>query len=265
MKTYVKLVLTATLTVFATAAVAGKSLCRNLWKFDASKSKITQGQTVAFTAESAGTIQITQGGQSYSFKPDGSTSKTPFGGTVVWTKIRRQHLEGREIHEGLNRAGHRHLEVGGRSGKSVAVSSTGTKPNGDSFSESETLVRVTTGTRFLRQVEEYEGFEQRTGYQSDRGQRRRRDHLEHPGNKGFAGTQIRWKGRSSYRSHRSGWFDIVGHKDQPHGVCNRGKDERKGRLERDKHSLSGRQDADASRQSGWRIGAHHRRLSEAVS
>jgi hypothetical protein len=85
MKTYVKLVLTATLTVFATAAVAENPFA-GTWKFDASKSKVT-GHTVTFTTESAGTIQVTAEGQSYSFKPDGSAAKTPFGDTVVWTKI----------------------------------------------------------------------------------------------------------------------------------------------------------------------------------
>ena len=261
MKIYVKLVLTATLTVFATAAVAENPFA-GTWKFDASKSKIT-GHTVTFTTESAGTIQVTAGGQSYSFKPDGSAAKTPFGDTVVWTKIDDSTWKA-VYTEGLNCAGHRHLEVGrGRQERGSFLHRN--KAQRGFFLRIRDVCPGYDGNRFVRQMEEYEGFEQRTGYHSDRGQRRRRDHLEHSGNKGFAATQIRWKGRSSYRSHRSGWFDIVGHKDQPEGVCNRGKDERKGRLERDRHSLSGWQDADASRQSGWRIGAHHRRLSEAVS
>jgi hypothetical protein len=74
MRTYLKLVLTATLTVLATAAVAENPFA-GTWKFDASKSKIT-GHAVTFIAESAGRIQVTEGGQSYSFKPDGSASKT---------------------------------------------------------------------------------------------------------------------------------------------------------------------------------------------
>jgi hypothetical protein len=145
MKTYVKLVLTATLTVFATAAVAENPFA-GTWKFDASKSKIT-GHTVTFTAESAGTIQITEGGQSYSFKPDGSASKTPFGDTVVWTKI--DDSAWKAVYTKDSTVLDTDIWKLAADGKSAEVSSTGTKPNGDSFSESETFVRVTTGTGFL--------------------------------------------------------------------------------------------------------------------
>jgi hypothetical protein len=145
MKTYVKLFLTAALTVFATAAVAENPFAGN-WKFDASKSKIT-GHTVTFTAESAGTIQMTEGGQSYSFKPDGSAAKTPFGDTVAWTKI--DDSTWKAVYSKDSTVLDTDIWKLATDGKSADISSSGTKPNGDSFSESETFVRVTTGKGFL--------------------------------------------------------------------------------------------------------------------
>jgi hypothetical protein len=142
MRTCVKLVLTATLTALATAAVAENPFA-GTWKFDASKSKIT-GHTTTFTAESAGTIQVTSGGQSYSFKPDGSASKTPFGDTALWTKI--DDSTWKAVYEKDSTVLDTDIWKLAADSKSVEVSSTGTKPNGDSFSESERFVRVTPGT-----------------------------------------------------------------------------------------------------------------------
>jgi hypothetical protein len=145
MRTYVKLVLAATLTAFATAAVAENPFAGN-WKFDASKSKIT-GHTVTFAVEPAGTIQVTEGGQSYSFKPDGSASKTPFGDTVMWTKI--DGSTWKAVYKKDSMVLDTDLWKLAADGKTVEVSSTGTKPNGDSFSESETFARITPGTGFF--------------------------------------------------------------------------------------------------------------------
>ncbi len=145
MRTCVKLVLAATLTLLATTAVAENPFA-GTWKFDASKSKIT-GHTVTFTAESAGTIQVTQGGQSYSFKHDGSASKTPFGDTVAWTKI--DDSTWKSVYTKDSTVLDTDIWKLAADGKSVEVSSTGTKPNGDSFSESETFIRVTTGSGFF--------------------------------------------------------------------------------------------------------------------
>ena len=145
MRTCVNLVLAATLTLLATTAVAENPFA-GTWKFDASKSKIT-GHTVTFTAESAGTIQVTQGGQSYSFKPDGSATKTPFGDTVAWTKM--DDSKWKAVYKKDSTVLDTDVWKLSGDGKSVEVSSTGTKPNGDSFSESETFIRVTTGSGFF--------------------------------------------------------------------------------------------------------------------
>src|SRR5215469_13139724 len=85
MRTYAKLAITAACAVLTASAVAENPFA-GTWKFDASKSKIT-GQTVTFTAEPGGAVKVTAAGQSYSFKPDGSATPTPFGDMVAWTKI----------------------------------------------------------------------------------------------------------------------------------------------------------------------------------
>ena len=85
MRTCARLGIAAALAMLTASAVAENPFA-GTWKFDASKSKIT-GQTVTFTAEAGGAIKTTAAGQSYSFKPDGSQTPTPFGDTVAWTKI----------------------------------------------------------------------------------------------------------------------------------------------------------------------------------
>src|SRR4051795_3381453 len=85
MRTCARLAVATAFAVLAVSAVAENPFA-GTWKFDASRSKIT-GHTVTFTAEPGGTIRVTAGGQSYSFKPDGSATKTPFGDMAAWTRI----------------------------------------------------------------------------------------------------------------------------------------------------------------------------------
>jgi len=145
MRTHLKLFLAAAFALLATSAVAENPFA-GTWKFDASKSRIT-GRTITFTSESTGMVQVTEGGQSYSFKLDGSEAKTPFGDTVVWTKS--DDVTWKAVYSRGSTVLDTDIWKLSSDGKIAEVSSTGTKPNGDSFSESETFVRTAAGTGFF--------------------------------------------------------------------------------------------------------------------
>ena len=145
MRTYARLVITTSFAVLTASAVAENPFA-GTWKFDASRSKVT-GPTVTFTAGAGGAVKVTAGGQSYSFKPDGSATPTPFGNTVAWTKI--DDNTWKAVYTKDSTVLDTDTWKLAADGKTALVSSTGTKPNGDSFSESETYARVTPGTGFL--------------------------------------------------------------------------------------------------------------------
>jgi len=145
MRTYARLVIAAAFAVLTASAVAENPFA-GTWKLDASRSKIT-GQTVTFTAEPGGAVKVTAFGQSYSFKLDGSATTTPFGDTAAWTRIddntwKAVHTKGSTVLD---------TETWklAADGKTADVSNTGTKPNGESFSESASYARVTEGKSFF--------------------------------------------------------------------------------------------------------------------
>jgi hypothetical protein len=114
------------------------------WKIDYSQSKITGG-TVTFTPEAAGKVRLTEGGQSYSFKADGSDATNPFGETVQWKQMDDHNWksftkEGSEVVTDTWTLG--------SEGKTLDVATTGTRPNGDAINESESFTRVTPGKGF---------------------------------------------------------------------------------------------------------------------
>jgi len=133
-----KLCVAAALT-FVTVAALAENPFAGTWKVDYSKSKLTGG-TVTFAPAASGEIQITAGGQSYSFKPDGSAVTTPFGDTAEWTKIDDKTWKA------VYKKGSTVLDTDAwklsDDGKKLEVTSTGTKPNGDQFNESETYTRI---------------------------------------------------------------------------------------------------------------------------
>ena len=80
-----KLCVAAALT-FVTAVAVAENPFAGTWKVDYSKSKLTGG-TITFAPAASGEIRMTAGGQSYSFKLDGSDAISPFGDTAQWTKV----------------------------------------------------------------------------------------------------------------------------------------------------------------------------------
>jgi hypothetical protein len=115
------------------------------WKIDYSKSHVT-GQTITFTPEAAGKILITQGGRSYSFKPDGSDATNTFGDTEQWTKV-DDHTWQTVTKEGSETV--TNTWKVSDDGKMLDVTTSGTRPNGDQINESVSYARIAPGKGLL--------------------------------------------------------------------------------------------------------------------
>jgi hypothetical protein len=132
--------------LLATTAALAENPFAGTWKIDYSKSKMT-GSTVTFAPAGAGAIRLTESGMSYSFKPDGSDVTTPFGDPAQWTKVDDMTWKA-VLKKGSMTLDNDTWKLAD-DGKSIKVSSTGTKPNGDQFNEEETFVRMTPGKGFF--------------------------------------------------------------------------------------------------------------------
>lgn len=145
MHTRTKLALLAGLTLITAAAFAENPFA-GTWKVDLAKSKLT-GRTVTFAPAGPGEVRITEGGQSYTFKTDGSDATTPFGDTANWTKVDDKTWKA------VFKKGSTVLDTDtwklSDDGKTISVNSTGTKPNGDTFNDNEEYTRVTEGQSFF--------------------------------------------------------------------------------------------------------------------
>jgi hypothetical protein len=124
-----------------TAAAMAENPFVGTWKIDFSQSKLT-GQTVTFTPEAAGKVRITEGGRSYSFKPDGSDATNSFGETEQWTKVDDHTWQS------VTKTGPETVTDTWKvsdDGKMLDVSASGTRPNGDQINESTSFTRVVSG------------------------------------------------------------------------------------------------------------------------
>ena len=136
-----RLAIVAALTL-ATTALAQSPLA-GTWKFNASKSKLT-GDTFHFDPAGEGSVKVTGGGQSYTFKTDGSGTTTPMGNTAEWTKVDDNTWK-EVVKKGSTTLSTNTYQLGA-DGKSINITSTGTKPNGDSFNDTSTYTRI-SGTK----------------------------------------------------------------------------------------------------------------------
>ena len=125
-----------------TVAFAQNPLVGN-WKFNQGKSKIT-GDTLHFASEADGAIKCTSGGMSYTFKLDGGPSTTGLGNTAEWTKIDDSTWQNVLKKDSTNLSTDT-LKLS-PDGKSLELTSAGTKPNGDSFKDTSTYTRI-AGTK----------------------------------------------------------------------------------------------------------------------
>lgn len=122
----------------ATVAAAQSPLAGS-WKFNAKKSQLT-GDTIKFAPESKGMVRVTSGGQSYSFKPDGSDTATPMGYTAQWKKV-DDHTWKQTVMNGSTKLSENTYTLSG-DGKTITLTSEGTKPNGEKFNDSSTYTRM---------------------------------------------------------------------------------------------------------------------------
>jgi hypothetical protein len=137
-------ILTAIVSIAATAAA--QSPLAGTWKFNAEKSKLT-GDTIHFASVGEGSVRVTSGGQSYSFKPDGSDTTTPMGSTAQWKKLDDQTWQ-QVVKTGSVVLGTTTYKLSDN-GNTMTLTSEGTKPNGDSFHDSATYTRIDGTKGFL--------------------------------------------------------------------------------------------------------------------
>ena len=112
------------------------------WKLNTAKSKFT-GLTTTYEMLPTGEMQTTSEGQSYKFKADGKEYPATFGAGATWKQIDPTSWETTYRFNGAV------LSVDttriSADGKTMTVTSKGTKPNGEAFNDSTTLQRTSGG------------------------------------------------------------------------------------------------------------------------
>ena len=116
------------------------------WKFNKEKSKLS-GDTITFAAAASGSVRVTGGGMSYSFKPDGSDATNASGGMSAWSKV--DDSTWREVVKINGKVIVTNTYKLGRDGKTMNISSQGTKPNGDAMNDSADYTRVLGAKGFM--------------------------------------------------------------------------------------------------------------------
>jgi hypothetical protein len=123
-------------------AVAADNPFAGTWKVNKDKSKMV-GDVVRFAPAADGAVRTTQGAVSYTFKPDGSETTTPYG-AAAWKKIddntwqEIDKVKGNEVADSTWKLS--------ADGKTLEVESKGKKANGDSFDVTATYTRM-AGTK----------------------------------------------------------------------------------------------------------------------
>jgi plastocyanin len=129
----------------ATTAALAQNPFAGTWKVDYSKSHVT-GQTLSFAPEGDGQVRITEASNSYTFKPDGTDTKDSFGDTVQWKQMDDHNWK--EFDKEGNMLITTTFTLSG-DGKTMEVSSSGTRPNGQQIDEKETFARIAAGKNFF--------------------------------------------------------------------------------------------------------------------
>jgi hypothetical protein len=92
-------------------------------------------------------VRVASGGQSYTFKPDGSDTITPTGNTAQWKKIDDQTWQ-QIVKKGSTELVENTYKLS-NDDKTMTLTSEGTKPNGDKFSDSSTYTRISGKKGFM--------------------------------------------------------------------------------------------------------------------
>lgn len=128
----------------ATTAAFAQNPFVGTWKADYAQSHVT-GDTMTFTHEANGSVRSTGDNQSYSFKLDGSAATDPSGDIEHWTEV-NDHTWKVETQAGTETT-YDTLTLSA-DGKTMTDVQTGTKPNGDSISNTSISDRTTPGKGF---------------------------------------------------------------------------------------------------------------------
>jgi hypothetical protein len=116
------------------------------WTLNLAKSQLA-GDIMRFAPASNGMIRYSDSEQSYTFKPDGTPFQTPSG------RERTIKKTGDNTYETTSKKNGTLLSTSSwtisEDGKTLSIDVKGTKPNGDSFEDTSTYVRIAPGKGIL--------------------------------------------------------------------------------------------------------------------
>jgi len=129
-----------------TAVLAADNPWVGTWKLDLAKSNFT-GDTFTYSKGANGLMHFSDGSAiDYDFGTDGKPYTDPFGDTHVWSAA------GENAWDSVTKHGDTEMEKTHRTlspdGKTLSMTSTGTRPDGTAFTNEATYTRV-SGTRGL--------------------------------------------------------------------------------------------------------------------
>jgi hypothetical protein len=145
-----RLFLCAVVGWFAWIAAVSTAVAQNpftgTWKLNQEKSQLA-GDTMKFGPAEGGALELTAGGTTYSFLADGNNYRMPSGDLAAWKQTspdgwttEYKKMDGKLLSTDTWKLS--------SDSNNLTVTSSGIKPNGDSFTDTEQYVR-TTGTSGL--------------------------------------------------------------------------------------------------------------------
>jgi hypothetical protein len=130
--------------LFACLATARTATAQNpfsgTWKMNQEKSQLA-GDILVFGPAEGQAIELTAGGTKYSFRTDGNNYRLPSGNLAVWREAgpNRWTTEYRKIDGKLMSTDTWELSA---DGKTLSLTSSGVKPNGDLYTDTEEYERT---------------------------------------------------------------------------------------------------------------------------
>lgn len=128
-----------------TAAAMAENPFAGTWKVDYSKSHVT-GQTITFAPEGNGQVRVTEGSNSYTFTPNGSDTHDSFGNPVKWQQT--DDHTWKEFDKEGNMVVTSTWVLSGDA-KTLEVTDSGTRPNGQQIDEKVAFARIAPGKNFF--------------------------------------------------------------------------------------------------------------------
>jgi hypothetical protein len=135
----------ATLFLFATAGVAlAQSPFAGRWKINPELSQMA-GDTVSFGPAAEDSIEYTAGAIKYSFRTDGKNYRMPDGDLAVWRETGDEAWTAEYRNPDGKLLSTDTLKVS-EDGSTLTITSSGVRPNGDLYTDTETYERVKSNT-----------------------------------------------------------------------------------------------------------------------